>query len=428
MFAAINLLIIGSCKKEEQVISWDYRDKYTGEWAFKVYYMRTDMFTYTTDSSYYYGTIFKGATETEVVISYGSITMTMNVGKDGKIERTGTSGNSADGAFDTENVFGWGSYRVTNSYRTSTSVYGVKKISSSISGKIPIANTKPATSVTLAGAVLNGVLKQTYTFTNVAFEYGKTSEYGYSVKPKPYVLSDNEDMEFSASVSGLIPNTQYHFRIKADNSAGTSYSEDLTFTTGDIPPPVTDIDGNVYNTVQIGTQTWMAENLRTTRYADGTPIELISNTDGWTLQSSSSKGFCYYNDDISNAKKYGAYYNWAAAMNGANESWLNPSGVQGVCPTGWHMPSEPEWNTMEQYVSGKWSKVISQQYGGTNETGFSVIYAGMRNGIFYYVGSQAFFWTTSPYPTNNQIYVRSISTYHLFKNVGISVRCVKNNK
>lgn len=417
MFTAINLLIIASCKKEQQVIPGDYRDKYTGDWAFKVYYIRSDMFTYTTDSSYYYGTIFKGAAETEVLISYGSFTMTMNVGNDGKIERTGTAGNSAEGAFETENVFSWGSYRVTNSYRTSTSVLGVKKISSSISGTPPIVNSKPATSIALAGAVLNGILKQTYTFTNVSFEYGKTSEYGYSVKPKPYVLSDNEDIEFSASVSGLIPNTQYHFRIKADNSAGTSYSDDLTFTTGDTPPQLTDIDGNVYNTVQIGTQTWMAENLRTTKYADGTPINGISE-----------KFFSYYNDDISYASKYGAYYNWAAAMNGASESWLNPSSVQGVCPAGWHMPSEPEWNTMEQYVSGKWSKVISQQYGGTNETGFSVIYAGMRSGIFYYVGSQAFFWTTSPYPTNNQIYVRSISTYHLYKNVGISVRCIKNNE
>ena len=113
--------------------------------------------------------------------------------------------------------------------------------------------------------------------------------------------------------------------------------------------PVKDIDGNVYPTVTIGSQVWMAKNLETTRYPDGTPILLVDTIPAWDALNESSKAYCWYGDEIKNKDTYGALYTWAAAMNGAESSDAKPSGVQGVCPTGWHLPSDAEWTEREEY-------------------------------------------------------------------------------
>ena len=101
--------------------------------------------------------------------------------------------------------------------------------------------------------------------------------------------------------------------------------------------PVTDIDGNVYKTVKLGNQVWMAQNLRTTRYADGRKIPLGT-------RESFDVAYRYYpNNNRANVSKYGYLYNWPAVMNGSLSSSANPSGVQGICPDGWHVPSDAEW-------------------------------------------------------------------------------------
>ncbi len=111
---------------------------------------------------------------------------------------------------------------------------------------------------------------------------------------------------------------------------------------------VTDVDGNTYNTVQIGQQCWIRENLRTKHYADGTPIptgdNVMSDTVPYYYDFSTSK--------LSLAKR-GYLYNWSAAMHGAASSSVAPSGVQGICPTGWHLPSNAEWDTLITYVSSQ---------------------------------------------------------------------------
>ena len=100
---------------------------------------------------------------------------------------------------------------------------------------------------------------------------------------------------------------------------------------------VTLADGNTYNTVLIGTQCWMKENLRTKKYANGTTISQGS------LSSSSSTAYWYFpNNDSSNMSTYGLLYNWKAVMQNSSSSSANPSGVQGVCPNGWHVPSDAE--------------------------------------------------------------------------------------
>jgi uncharacterized protein (TIGR02145 family) len=110
---------------------------------------------------------------------------------------------------------------------------------------------------------------------------------------------------------------------------------------------VTDYDGNVYNTITIGNQTWMAENLRVTKYPNGTPIPLATDNIAWANleDNGTDDAYCYYNNNASGeANTYGALYTWAAAMgDNAVSSSSNPSGVQGVCPNGWHLPSDDEW-------------------------------------------------------------------------------------
>ena len=119
---------------------------------------------------------------------------------------------------------------------------------------------------------------------------------------------------------------------------------------------VTDVDGNVYNTVLIGEQCWMRENLRTTQYANGTPIALGTDT-------STTTPFRYYpnNSNSTDITFYGYLYNWPAVMNGAASSNANPSGVQGVCPDGWHVPSTAEWESLMTYMNSQ-SQYVCQTY------------------------------------------------------------------
>lgn len=108
---------------------------------------------------------------------------------------------------------------------------------------------------------------------------------------------------------------------------------------------VKDYDGNSYDAVKIGEQVWMQSNLRTTHYADGTAIELGS-------EANSKKAYRYYpNDEQKNVPKYGYLYNWTAAMHGAHSSETNPSGIQGICPNGWHLPSNAEWSQLTDFVN-----------------------------------------------------------------------------
>lgn len=264
---------------------------------------------------------------------------------------------------------------------------------------------------------------------------------------------------FISIITGLVPNTTYYVRAYATNSEGTAYGEVLTFTTTYVDaqscpstPTLTDYDGNIYNTVQIGSQCWMKENLRTTRYVNGESIPL-DNTGGYNPCR------CEPNNDSSSVTIYGYLYNWAAVMHGASSSASNPSGIQGICPTGWHVPSDAEWMQLINYVSSineyvcendstHIAKSLSDTIGWTDETcsdicgisnhstnnatGFTAVPAGCYYSYFhqYYdsFGRSAFFWTSQPCYRGLQIcqgfiHSGSLSStrdwYH-------SVRCVKD--
>ena len=120
-----------------------------------------------------------------------------------------------------------------------------------------------------------------------------------------------------------------------------------------LPQAVADIDGNTYDAVQIGDQVWMAQNLRTTRYADGTTISIGTNTSTTTAYRYAPGPNQSNEENMDNVAHYGYLYNWPAVMHGESTSEANPSGVQGICPNGWHVPSDAEWTQMIDYLGSQ---------------------------------------------------------------------------
>jgi uncharacterized protein (TIGR02145 family) len=227
------------------------------------------------------------------------------------------------------------------------------------------------------------------------------------------------------------------------------YGESGNFKIMEYPfrEPITDYDGNIYRTAQIGTQVWIIENLKTTHYANGTVIPLVSDNDAWAIlrDNYTDDAYCYYNNNTGGeADIYGALYTWAAAMgDSAVSSNTNPSGVQGVCPDNWHLPSDAEWTELTDYLGGERiagdkmkATGFSSNNGATNESHFTGLVAGYRSGetgVFWGLGTSAYFWSStnrifSSYTGNrtlslNWSWCQSTSIY---RSVGSSVRCVKD--
>ena len=231
---------------------------------------------------------------------------------------------------------------------------------------------------------------------------------------------------FTSSITGLSESTTYYVRAYATNNVGTAYGAERSFTTPASfvcgTSTITDRDGNTYNTVQIGTQCWMKENLKTTKYADGTSISQGSS-------NSTEIAYWYYpNSSSSNKATYGLLYNWKAVMRNSSSSSANPSGVQGICPTGWHVPSDAEWKQMEMAVGMSQSSADNTGYRGTiaaklsgntgwssstnanaagnlsasgrNSTGFSALPAGGYSGNSTGFGLSAYFWSATEYDSS----------------------------
>jgi uncharacterized protein (TIGR02145 family) len=395
-------------------------------------------------------------------------------------------------------------------------------------GQVPGCITQPATNMTSSGATLNGTVNANYLSTTVTFEYGITISYGQTVTSAQSPVIGNNATSVSANLSGLNPGTTYHFRIKALNELGTTYGEDLTFTTLTVVPTITttavidrtyssaisggnissdggslvtsrgicwstipnptingehttdgtgtgsftsnvrclsfattyyvrayatnsigtaygdeisfttlginpiifnpdltygsvsDIDGNCYKTIQIGDQTWMAENLKVTHYRDGTNSEVV-----------------WYNNDPSTYKDtYGALYTWYTVSSDK------------ICPTEWHVPSKSEWITLTTFLGGEsvaggklketgtihWT---SPNTGANNETGFTALPGGISTeGGFRDAGNYGYWWSRTPLSTgivpyfaSNQTLAYDQSTFHSSGELNarwISIRCIKD--
>ena len=257
------------------------------------------------------------------------------------------------------------------------------------------------------------------------------------------------------------PTTEEPSQPTIEEPSQPTTEEPLQPTTDGPSQSVTDIDGNVYKTVKLGNQVWMAQNLRTTRYADGRKIPL------GTTESFDDAYRYYPNNNRANVSKYGYLYNWAAVMNGSASSEANPSGVQGICPNGWHVPSDAEWTELTNYVSSQSqyvcgsdedniAKALASEVGWNNNTencavgdnpstnnatGFSARPAGGYDGYddyedyggYYYFGYYASFWSATQYvgkyAYTRNFYYDNASVYRVnydYKNNGYSVRCVRD--
>jgi len=275
----------------------------------------------------------------------------------------------------------------------------------------------------------------------------------------------------------LDPSTLYYWRVyctKADGSP-SNLSKVWSFTTGENAGyetgTVTDYDGNVYKTIKIGNQWWMAENLKVTHYSDGTPL-----SDGTGLGNFSpfdeGKYWFIYDDSSANKDEYGLLYSWYAVTRGGNSltSNKNPSGIQGIAPDGWHIPSDAEWRELEGALGFTDADRIPDNYLGCYEIydlghmlkeegdlhwnnqyevgndiiciGFNALPSGRKNrdGSFYGLGTIAFFWTTTNRP-DSQYYAwervignQSSSLMSCYgsaqydKNMGYAIRCVKDQE
>jgi uncharacterized protein (TIGR02145 family) len=194
---------------------------------------------------------------------------------------------------------------------------------------------------------------------------------------------------------------------------------------------VIDTDGNTYKTILIGKQTWMAENLKTTKFNDGTPIPLTEDPNAWN--SLTTPGYSWYDNNTANKDTYGALYNWYTVTTGK------------LCPIQWHVPSDSEISLLADYLGGpaiaggklKESGIIhwqSPNKWATNESGFSALPGGYRDyvGRYFYIGSSGSWWSTTEYFASSswswyvhsavKDFIRNISG----KNDGYSVRCVKD--
>ncbi len=239
---------------------------------------------------------------------------------------------------------------------------------------------------------------------------------------------------FTCNITGLTENTTYYARTFATNSAGTAYGNEISFKTKESGTgTVTDIDGNIYHTVQIGDQIWMVENLRTTRYRNGDPIPNITDKTAW--QSLTTGGYCWYNNDNKNKPVYGALYNWFVVNDNRK-----------LAPEGWHVPSHQEWTVLWDYLGGwkiaggKLKETGTLHWknpnnGATNESGFCALPGGNRNdlGDFYDIGNLGTWWCTDETDNTNAWSVRAVHVLVEIeewggcnKNEARSVRCIKD--
>lgn len=200
----------------------------------------------------------------------------------------------------------------------------------------------------------------------------------------------------------------------------------------DPDPVLEDVDGNIYETVTIGDQVWMAENLKTTRFSDGTAIPLVSLDSKW--ESLTTPGYCWYdNDKIANGETYGALYNWYAVD------------TEKLCPSGWHVPSDEEWTTLTTYLGGDSIAAADLKESGTmhwetpntganNVTNFTALPGGYRDtvGVYFGIENYGFWWTASSI-SGVSAHNRSMSyasqaviSPHAFKRFGFAIRCIKD--
>jgi len=204
---------------------------------------------------------------------------------------------------------------------------------------------------------------------------------------------------------------------------------------------IKDIDGNIYSTALIGDYWWMTENLKSTRFNDGSNIPCVKDQSIWLRLD--SPAYCYYQNNLKYADTLGFLYNWYAVNSGK------------LCPTGWRVPTDNEWMRIEGTADTKfsnndsiWDKLVRRGFDagqrlksvkgwrkgvtGTDDLGFSALPGGERLSRFYAGGSSGFWWTSTEASASSAYYRSLIYSFELVardthpKRMGFSVRCIKN--
>jgi uncharacterized protein (TIGR02145 family) len=254
------------------------------------------------------------------------------------------------------------------------------------------------------------------------------------------VISDNKVQLSLASpvVYGDIVTVAYTkpatnpLQTPSGGQAASFTDQNVSNNVAQIPDSVTDVEDNTYSTIQIGTQTWMAENLKTTKYNDGNAIPNITDNTSWDALT--SPAYAWYDNNIANKVTYGALYNWYAVETGK------------LCPVGWHVPTDAQLTQLTNYVGGEsvaggklkemgTTHWISPNEGATDEYGFAALPGGDRllNGVFYSIGAIGSWWsstdTLSIYAWHRFVWNNEIRFSRIYdsKTNGISVRCIKDN-
>jgi len=321
---------------------------------------------------------------------------------------------------------------------------------------IPVLSTSVVSTITATTATCGG------TITDDGGTPVTSRGVCWSITPNPTIANsktaDGTGVGFfTSSLTGLSASTTYYVRSYATNIKGTAYGSSYQFSSAESQfnpsltyGTMTDKDGNAYKTISIGTQTWMAENLKTTKYRTGESITNV--TDNTTWANATTGTWCYYNNDATYNTKYGKLYNWYAVVDTRN-----------IAPVGWHVATYVEWTTLINYLIANgynydgtttgykiakalaattdWTTytgvgTIGNNLSLNNSSGFSAVPGGCRyygDGTFYYLGSYGYWWTATDSSTSFAGYwglsygSSGVNGSTNSKLDGCSVRCVKDN-
>ncbi len=301
----------------------------------------------------------------------------------------------------------------------------------------PSLTTIPASEITTNSATSGGIITSDGGFSVTARGVCWSNSDNPTLKD-PHTSDSTGTGSFTSCLTGLSPDTSYFVRAYASNSGGTAYGYEIRLQTLPHFSPIvfnphltydsiSDIDRNIYKTIKIGTQTWMAENLKTTKYNDGTPIPDITDDSIWYQLSTPAYCWLFNNESIFK-DMYGAIYNYYAVETGK------------ICPTGWHVSSTAEWDTLASHLGGReiaggrlkesgithWK---TPNTGADNISGFTALPGGYRYfSSFSDPEYRGRWWCSDLWAMRELQYDTNIlDGASCNSTCGYSVRCVKDN-
>ena len=321
---------------------------------------------------------------------------------------------------------------------------------------VPDVTTKEVTEITAYSARTGGIIDDDHGEPVIGKGVVWNTDGNPTYSENVGRTDDGDGMgEYNSTMTDLTPATTYYFRAYAISSEGTGYGDELMFETLEGDSQVVDIDGNVYGTVTIGNQEWLAVNLRVTRYNNGDAIPTGLSDTEWS--NTTSGAYAIYNNDNDMLEAYGKLYNWFAVDD-----------ARGLCPEGWSVPSDDDWTQLVDYVASQGFPNDNETNGSANalkscrqadsplggdcdtsehprwnshnthygfdEFGFSALPGGARltSGYYFNFGYDGFWWSSSEYSSLHawRWYIGShfgnVSRGYTNKKNGFSVRCFRD--